>query len=291
VLDYAGLGYTLYQAEEFNGDELDRSRWCTRLVYGGGAPTQRPDAQCSGNGQGTADLANGDDAQRFRDIDANGQPLHVVSNGTLKLRASRLSPEPGVDYVAAAIRSKQTLPSAAGFYYFITSRVRLPDVRGTWPAMALFPSAAANGTVQWPPQVSLFDGPLNASSLQGNSLIRKTVLTGAQTVSGGHEWNYVGPGFDVQDSVFRASQSLRGRWLELGMEWTKGHVCWFINGVPNGCENYEWLTEQGVLANPASLVAYLAVGGGLAGADGIDIDAFPTQLEIDWIRVYRRAGF
>ncbi|MGB7301942.1 MAG: hypothetical protein WBD34_21685 [Burkholderiaceae bacterium] len=43
--------------------------------------------------------------------------------------------------------------------------------------------------------------------------------------------------------------------------------------------------------NPASIIAHLAVGGGLAGENGVDDANIPTQLEIDWIRVYQRRGF
>ena len=61
----------------------------TRLDFGGGPPLQIPDDFCTRfNGQGTADFANAVENQRFRDINREGEPLHVVSDGTLKLRAS-----------------------------------------------------------------------------------------------------------------------------------------------------------------------------------------------------------
>ncbi|MGB7301966.1 MAG: hypothetical protein WBD34_21805, partial [Burkholderiaceae bacterium] len=289
--DYAALGYALLFAEEFNGTELNRSRWCTRLIYGGGPPLQVPDSQCTQFGQGTADVAATDNAQRFRDINSLGERLHDVSGGTIKLRATRTGPDPVAPYESAALRSKTSFPSGSGWQYYITTRVKLPDIQGTWPSMALMSSLGDDGVGRWPPQVSLFDGPLNGGALSASTLIQKTENDGAQTKSGGHSWNYVGPGFDTSQSVFGSTTTLRGRWLEIGIEWTEGHVCWFINGVATACENYYWFDSQGELANPASITAHLAVGGGLAGENGVDDANIPTQLEIDWIRVYQRRGF
>jgi len=46
--DYLPEGFsTMIFSEEFDGTELDRSKWCTRLPYGSGPALQIPDAECT----------------------------------------------------------------------------------------------------------------------------------------------------------------------------------------------------------------------------------------------------
>jgi|GEM_PF-6215699 len=289
--DYASLGFTLLHSDEFNGTELDRTKWCTRLIYGGGPPLQVPDEQCTRFGQGTADFAASDQSQRFRDFDSNGNALHQVSNGTLKLIARKTGTDPAVPFESAAIRSKFEFRSGGGVQHYVTARVRLPDVKGVWPSLSMMSSLGTDGVASWPPQLGVFDAPINGADLTANTLIQASQNDGNQTESGEHVWFYSSPGFDRTASVQGAANSLRGRWLEIGTEWGEEGVCYFLNGRPSGCESYLWRKADGQVANMATLIGYLAVGGQLAGSNGVDEDSFPVQMEIDWIRVYRRQGF
>lgn len=99
-------------------------------------------------GQGTGDYANEDENQRFRDINALGQDLHVVSDGTIKLMATNTSSRQYQPYEAAALHSKFVFKPDAATSYYITSRVVLPDVLGVWPAFYLNPSLEPDGNVQ-----------------------------------------------------------------------------------------------------------------------------------------------
>jgi len=291
--DFHLEGYdTLVLADEFLGASLDRSKWCTRLPYGGGPALQIPDAECTKFiGQGTGDYANEPENQRFRDINNLGEPLHVVSDGTIKLRATNTSDRQYQPFEAAALRSKFVFKPDANTSYYVTSRVILPEVLGIWPAFYLNPSLEPLGQAQWPPEVDIFEAPINGSTGENETtLVQHAQVQGAQTDSGSSEWTFGAPGFNTVWGFWTASENLRNRWIEIGAEWTENQVCYFVDGLKTGCENYRWVTNDGTPANPATVVMFLAVGGPWAGSNGINYDAFPTALEVDHIRVYRKSS-
>lgn len=54
------------------------------------------------------------------------------------------------------------------------------------------------------------------------------------------------------------------------------------------CEEYRWVENSGAQAAPAHLLLNLAAGGSWAGRYGIDDSKMPTQLDVDYVRVYRK---
>ena len=85
-------GWNLIFSDEFDGDSLDRSKWCTRYVYGGG-PSLQPgyeDDEClRPGGLGTLHTLSGNaEGQIYLDENQMGQELHVVGDGHLELNAT-----------------------------------------------------------------------------------------------------------------------------------------------------------------------------------------------------------
>src|SRR5690606_18387542 len=103
--DFHPPGYTLVFEDEFVGNDLDRTRWCTRYIYGGGAKPQIIDEECQYPGEGTADHLN-DEVQRYVDFNTSGARMHAVSSGILSLRATKTGSEEA-PYEAGMIRSKR----------------------------------------------------------------------------------------------------------------------------------------------------------------------------------------
>jgi hypothetical protein len=58
--------------------------------------------------------------------------------------------------------------------------------------------------------------------------------------------------------------------------------------IPGQPASSTWVENGGQQAAPAHLLLNLAIGGSWAGRYGIDAAGFPTSLDVDWIRVYRR---
>ncbi|MGB7301249.1 MAG: glycoside hydrolase family 16 protein [Burkholderiaceae bacterium] len=289
--DFKPAGYdTLFFSDEFNGTELDRSKWCTRFVWGGGPELQIPDAECTKfSGQGTLDYANADEQQRYRDINTKGEPLHVLNNGILELRATKTGTDWYLQYEAAMLNSKMTFKPEGNTSYYITTRMRLPNVLGTWPSIWLAPSLSESGAAQWPPEIDIFEGPLNNNPETEFTLHQHSQVRGAQTDSGKYEFTEWLETFDTTWGYYTSpTRTLRNVWLEIAAKWTVDGVCFYIDGMQTACENYRWVGNDGAPGHPANLILNLAIGGPWAGRGGIDAASFPTQLEVDYVRVYRK---
>lgn len=281
-------GYSLVWNDEFDDNQLDRAKWCTRYIYGGGPPLQVPDPACQRNGDGNLDFLN-DEQQRYVDTNRNGEAMHVEGGGTLSLRATRTrTGDSWATYESAMIRSKATFRPTASTSYYITARVRMPDVVGTWPALWLNSDRRPDGSTTWPPEIDILEGAYNGRDDRADMLHQATIIRGAQTPSGGREYTFSAPEFDRTWNNYHAPESLRARWIEVSAEWTASNVCYFVDGYRTACENYRWVENGGQQAAPAHLLLNLAIGGSWAGRYGIDAAKFPTSLDVDWVRVYRR---
>lgn len=322
-------------SDEFNGVSLDRTKWCTRFVFGG-LPNEETrneiqpgfeDSFCTrfemfGGGRG--DVVN-DEQQRYRDVDPSGNLMHQVSGGTLKLRASQTLPNPfpnqqsgnfanpavndgTVKYESAMISSKATFkPEDSNTVYVVKARLKLPDVQGTFPAMWLYPAIDEAGG-QWPPEIDIMESALNrvedieTQIVQGTQLLTISGVPPQQTVSGLREITFIKnelvspyaggftgqfPGYETQFSRWIAPTSLRERFVEVGAHWREDGVCFFVDNTKTVCENYEWLAQTGLPANPAVLIFNMAIGGSFAGRHGIEDAALPVATEIDWVRTWK----
>jgi beta-glucanase (GH16 family) len=279
-------GYSLVFSDEFNGTSLDRARWCTRYIWGGG-PTPQADPACTRNGDGNLDFLN-DEQQRYVDTNRNGEQMHVVGNGKLSLRATKTRNDGWASYESAMIRSKEVFRPTSTTSYYITARVRMPDVVGTWPAFWLNSDRRPDGSTTWPPEIDIFDGAYNGRDDRAEMLHQAAIIQGAQTSTGSRNYTYTAPEFDRTWNNYHAPESLRGKWIDTAVEWTADSVCYFVDGYKTACEEYRWVENSGTPAAPAHVLLNLAVGGGWAGRYGIDDAKMPTQFDIDYVRAYRK---
>lgn len=274
-------------SDEFDGTSLDRTKWCTRYVYGGGPALQVPDDQCTRGGGGTLDFFN-DEQQRYRDFNSRGETMHVVSGGTLKLRVTKTGPAGNAPYESAMIRSKMEFKPTPTTSYYLTARMKLPNVLGSWSAFWLVSGRGTNNTPEWPPEIDIVDSPTNNTDSPASTLRMGTTAQGAQTANPGKfDYTHADPAFNKQNQTYTPGRLLRDTWLEIGALWTANNVCYFVDGVKAACENYRWVENGGQPANAAHVLLNLAIGGAWAGASGIDDAKFPTQVEVDHVRVYR----
>ncbi|MGB3621378.1 MAG: glycoside hydrolase family 16 protein [Ketobacter sp.] len=292
--------------DEFDGSDLDRNLWCTRYVYGGGPSLQIPDDSCQPvTGAGTLDFLN-DERQRYVDYNRSGESMHVVNEGALKLRATATRTNDSyAGYESAMIRSKANFKPDSSNSYFIVARVKLPNVVGTWPAFWINSDLDANGNGAWPPEIDIFEGALNGVEDTATMLHQAGIVKGQQTASGSTEITYQSDDFDATWKNYHSdSGSLRNRWLEVGIEWKAESVCYYVNGDKTMCENYRWVSNQGSSTPNAHILVNLAIGGQWAGRYGVGEEflehysaqqvaekglstSFPTEMAIDYIRVYK----
>jgi beta-glucanase (GH16 family) len=286
------VGYTMVFGDEFNGTTLDRTKWCTRFVYGGGPTLQVPDSACTGPDgfSGTLDFLN-DEQQRYVDINSKGETMHVESGGTLKMRTTKSRTDTYASYESTMLRSKMEFKPSATTSYYIVARLKLPNVKGTWPAMWLACGFGTTGKAQWPPEIDVFEGALNTVDDTANMIrMGSQVRGGKQTDTGMQQITTSSAMFDRTWDNYRSADTLRDVWLSIGATWTANSICYSVNGVQTMCENYHWTDDSGVPANPSSLLLNLAIGGAWAGRYGVDGTLFPTALESDYVHVYTFAG-
>ena len=170
--------------DEFNDNQLDRAKWCTRYIYGGGPPLQVPDPACQRNGDGNLDFLN-DEQQRYVDTNRNGEAMHVEGGGTLSLRATRTRTDDSwATYESAMIRSKATFRPTASTSYYVTARVRMPDVVGTWPALWLNSDRRPDGSTTWPPEIDILEGAYNGRDDRADMLHQATIIRGRRPPAG-----------------------------------------------------------------------------------------------------------
>jgi beta-glucanase (GH16 family) len=282
VSDHHPEGYTLVFSDEFDGEQLDRNRWCTRYIYGGGATPQVRDPVCQVRGGGSMDWLN-DEKQRYVDFNVDKLPLHEVKDGVLTLIATMTGKTAGAPFQSAMIRSKREFRPDATTSLYITARVKLPNVRGTWPAFWINSGPNEEGKLAWPPEIDIFEAALNEKEDRENMLHVGTVISSApRKLLDSH------PAFNRQWRNYVARESLRERWIETAIEWSENQVCYVIEGVRAMCEEYEWRHRSGRLAPPGHLLLNLAIGGQWAGRHGIATEKFPARFSVDYVRVYEK---
>ncbi len=260
---YTPPGYALVFNDEFNGSELDRAKWFTRLIHNG------PE------GGGTLDRLN-DEKQHYADKDN-----HVEAGGILRLVARRLTGEQpgGINYQSGMIRSDWTMR-----YGFLEARVKMPGGKGVWPAFWLISDVGESGRMSWPPEIDVFEFVNNVENDKVNKIhIAANVPKGTTPV-----WLYRDPGFKPQFHDWVAPFDFDKGWHTIAIEWTPERLSWYVDGLNIMSRAYAWAYNDGDIAPPGHILLNLAIGGHWAGRFGIDDGAFPQSLDIDWVRSYQK---
>lgn len=190
-----------------------------------------------------------------------------VENGTLIIEARRDLSRPK-EYTSARLltRGKQ-----AWQYGYIEVRAKLPEGRGTWPAIWMLPEENRYGG--WPK-----NGEIDIMEHVGYDpgVVHGTVHTGAFNHMKGTQ-----KGQQVQVPTFKKD------FHTYAIDWTSERIDFYIDGEfyftfeNSGGDYMEWPFDQ-----PFHLILNIAVGGGWGGRQGVDSDIWPQQMEVDYVRVY-----
>ena len=274
--------------EDFAASALDRTTWCTRYQYGGGPPLPKADPECGVGGRGTLDYLN-DEEQRFVDITNDGEDVHLIDNGVLRLMAYPVAGMPAGKFQSGMIRSKQKFAPSATLSLFITARIRLPTTVGAWPGFWLAPGVDASGRTGWPPEIDIVEAMLNPS--RGDHATKIHMGTqlqnfGGKGVAGKASLSFAHPNYDRQTRRFNADRSLRGAWMVASVEWSEKTACFYVGRTRVACHQYEWKLNSGEAAPDAPLLLNLSMGGLMGGA--VDYATMPTSFDIDYVKVYTR---
>ena len=174
------------------------------------------------------------------------------------------------DYTSARLTTLDKLDLTYGY---LEVRAALPVGTGTWSAIWLLPTDLRYGGY-------LHSGEIDIAERVGYDakLVHSTIHTYANN--------------SVKDNAITASTRLTRKddgFHIYAMLWTEDDLSIFVDGVrslnyprPEGATSSTWPFDV-----PFHIILNLAVGGSWGGAKGIDDEAFPQRMYVDYVRYYQ----
>jgi beta-glucanase (GH16 family) len=243
-------GCLLVWSDEFDGTEVDRSKWSFQL--GDGTEAGLPP------GWGNNEL------QYYRAENAR------VKEGFLILTAKE-EPFGGRRYTSARLRSV-----GKGDWTFgrMEMRARMPIGRGVWPAFWMLPSNAVYGT--W-----AAGGEIDIVEYIGSEPTR---ILGTLHYGGPWPRNVYST-----TAYFLPAESFHDDFHVFAVEWEYGEIRWYVDDTLFATRT-SWFSTGGPYPAPFDvdfhLLLNLAVGGNLPGSPDAPT-SFPQDLVVDYVRVYQ----
>lgn len=246
-------GWKFVWGDEFDGTQIDyANKW---------------NVEIAGNGFGN------NEAQYYTARTSNLR----LEDGKLIIQAHRET-FTGPDGVTRNYTSGKLMSKRPGFLYGrFEIRAKVPRGRGTWPAIWMLPDQQTFGTQYWPD-----NGEIDIMEHVGfdEGRIHATVHTKSFNHLNGTQR---GGSFMLPPAT--------SAFHTYAAEWSEEKIDFFIDGLKYftfergnlGWEGYPFTHRFHLILN-------LAIGGNWGGAQGIDDSAFPMQLEVDYVRVYRKAN-
>jgi len=243
-------GWKLVWSDEFNGKDIDFSKWAVEE---------------NGHGGGNGEL------QYYVDRPENLR----IEDGHLVIEAHKQKYNAaGVekDYTSGRLRTKRR---ASWLYGRFEIRAKLPTGRGIWPAIWMLPEKEDYGG--W-----AASGEIDIMEMVGHepAKVHGTLHHGAEWPKNVH----TGAPFELKQGTFADDFHV------FAIEWEKGAIRWYVDGAlyqtqtkwssPGGA-------FPAPFDQPFHLILNVAVGGAWPGPPD-DKTVFPQRMTIDWVRVYQR---
>ncbi|MDP2137479.1 MAG: glycoside hydrolase family 16 protein [Candidatus Didemnitutus sp.] len=153
-------------------------------------------------------------------------------------------------------------------------RARLPDGRGTWPAIWMLPTTWDLGDGKWPD-----NGEIDIMEHVGHDLHRVHASTHTQK----NQWKN-----NTQRTAAVTVPDATTAFHTYALEWDENEIRMFVDDrhyFTSRKEGADWTAWP--FFRDFHLVLNVAVGGDWGAIKGIDTDAFPQRLVVDYVRVYR----
>lgn len=192
-----------------------------------------------------------------------------VENGKLIIEAHADTSHPK-GYTSARLLTRD---KASWQYGYIEVKAKLPEGRGTWPAIWMLPEENLHGG--WPK-----NGEIDIMEHVGYDpgKVHGTVHTEAFNHSIG-----------TQKGGFMQVSDFNMKFHTYAIDWTADKIDFLIDGdvyftfENTGNDYKEWPFDQ-----TFHLILNIAVGGGWGGQQGVASDIWPQRMEVDYVRVYDR---
>jgi beta-glucanase (GH16 family) len=196
-----------------------------------------------------------------------------VEDGVLVIEAHREAWE-GRDYTSTRL---VTRGQSDWLYGRFEIRARVPEGRGTWPAIWMLPTDWNLGSGSWP-DVGEIDIMEHVGHTPG--------VVHASAHSKRYQWQA-----GTQKTGTIRLPTATEQFHTYALEWTPEEIRVFVDGTlffSYANEGTGW--ETWPYQRPYYLILNVAVGGAWGGEKGIDEAAFPQRMLVDYVRVYERAN-
>ena len=194
----------------------------------------------------------------------DGALVTEVKNGTLRITALKENGKIYSGRVYAKVKSGWT-------YGYIEASIKLPKGKGTWPAFWMMPvnfrSWPADGEIDIMEEVG-YHPDYVSSSLHANAHVHSN---GTQIT---HEMKCPGA---------------EGEFHTYAILWTSKNITTYVDGqVQLSYDNRGLGRDDWPYDDPFYVIFNLAWGGDWGGAQGVDENALPATMEVDYVRVFQK---
>lgn len=281
----AANGWQLVWRDEFNGNQLDLTKWSyEQNCWGGGNAEQ----QCYTDRASNSHLQDGKliITARREDFTGPDNPQgNPASTATLP-------------YTSARLRS---LNKGDWTYGRFEIKAKLPEGQGTWPAIWMLPSDYVYGSWAASGEIDIMEA-VNLSAASDDPQAEGSAENRVYgTLHYGRQW----PGNVHSGTAYRLPGNINPAegFHEYAVEWEQDEIRWYVDDIHYATQTSDgWYSQYqddsgqwqtGAADAPFNerfhLLLNLAVGGSWAAnvnETGIDESAFPQRMAIDYVRVY-----
>jgi licheninase len=245
-------GWKFVWGDEFDGTQIDyANKW---------------NVEIAGNGFGN------NEAQYY-----TARPSNLrIENGKLIIQAHRET-FTGPDGFTRNYTSGKLMSKRPGFLYGrFEIRAKIPRGRGTWPAIWMLPDQSTFSPQYWPD-----NGEIDIMEHAGSD--ERRIHASIHTKLFNHR---------IRTQVTRSIvvPTAVDSFHVYALEWSENKLDIFVDNTKYFTFERGNLNWEGYpFTHRFHLILNLAIGGDWGGAQGIDDSAFPMQMEVDYVRVYRKA--
>lgn len=239
---------TLIFSDEFDGAEIDESKWNTRYNWG-------PDILLIDEQQYYVDTQNFPDFG-YNPFQFDGEVLSITAQPTPEDLLGVAKNQP---YLSGVLTTSGKFDFAYGY---VEIRARMPRGAGLWPSF--FMLGAQN--VDLKPQLFIAES------------------RGGEPQSIYHRYNHADADGEVfaSDRINSTGSDFTVDFHTFGVSWSPNKLSFFIDG-----DHRHTLTSSNVAAQNMYLLLNFAIGGAFAGVPD-DNTEFPASFDLDYVRVYHR---
>lgn len=266
-----GEGWELVWHDEFDGDEIDLTKWTHETnCWGGGnnehqCYTDRPDNSFVRDGSLVIHAKPEEFTGPAEPLEWGGDPGETT-----------------LPYTSARLRSTG---EGAWTYGRIEISARVPGGQGIWPAIWMMPQDSVYGDWAASGEIDIFEA-VNLGTEPDPTTVHGTLHYGGQWPDNTSSGTSFVPNTDPQEQFHTYA-----------IEWAHGEIRWFVDDV-----HFATQTSAGWYSEPAwprataltegepfdqnfHLLLNVAVGGDWPGPPNANTE-FPVEMEVDYVRVW-----